>query len=218
MNPARQVKIKLDFASRINCIPNSLTTDPMIGEVDKSRRPKSTMNRRAAIQVTSESNMLQLTLTKNDATPKHYQQEGADSALEASQVKLQIYDIQKNSVVERGRRKRYEDKENKIFRSCVRIEHDEPEAEDKTFGERIKERVSVERLDDEVKKSRSIALMKGSKPKLTNYVSTSLALNLDRNLKKFGDLAEHSGKDYTTEVFAARNNTIAGVASSWNRT
>lgn len=100
----------------------------------------------------------------------------------------------------------------------MRIEHDEPEAEDKTFGERIRERASVERLDDEVKKSRSIALMKGSKPKLTNYVSTSLALNLDRNLKKFGDLAEHSGKDYTTEVFAARNNTIAGVASSWNRT
>lgn len=104
---------------------------------------------------------------------------GTESALEERQVKLQIYDTTSNRIIKRGRKKMDEGKENMIFRSCIKIDHDEPEAEERTFNKPTAVKEKTPKFDEEQKNSRSQALMKGSKPKLDQLVSLSLALNLD---------------------------------------
>lgn len=111
---ARGMKIRMDYQSKVNCMPNSLTLQY---EADK-KRSKSSVNILKSAQLEHAANIL---------NPDRGAKEGQDREAQPD-LRFQIYNSRSKSTTTKGRRKQFKDQNFKFFERSVNLK--EPESED----------------------------------------------------------------------------------------
>lgn len=111
---ARGMKMRMDYQSKVNCMPNSLTLQY---EADQ-KRSKSSVNILKSSPLEHSTNIL---------NPEKRAQENPNQDAQPD-LRFRIYDSRSKSTTAQGRRKQFKDQNFKVFEKSLNLK--EPESED----------------------------------------------------------------------------------------
>lgn len=106
------MKMRMDFQSKVNCMPNSLT----LQLEPQKKRSKSSIN------------ILKSTCQQSNIKEPIYEKPAVQNDDGQSDLKFQIYDPRSKSTTTKGRRKMFRDQNFKLFERSMNLK--EPESED----------------------------------------------------------------------------------------